>query len=95
VQDLTRDGSVIVGPYLIDVQGSLGSRLFLWTQSTGMVTAEELLQAAGVGDDGWFNMGSLAISPNGKYLLVSGRRFGSSDDPEGAPKAAVITLTPK
>ncbi|NBB91658.1 MAG: hypothetical protein GVY32_00635 [Gammaproteobacteria bacterium] len=95
VQDLTRDGSMIVGRYLIDVQGSLGSRVFLWTQSTGMVTAQELFQAAGVGDDGWFSMGSLAISPNGRYLLVSGRRLGSSDDPEGDPRAAVITLTPR
>jgi len=95
VQDLTRDGSMIVGRYLIDVQGFLGSRVFLWTQATGMVTAQELFQAAGVGDDGWFNMGSLAISPNGQYLLVSGRRLGSSQNPEGDPKAAVLTLTPK
>ncbi len=92
VQGITRNGSMIVGRYLHDVKGFRSSRAFLWTQATGMVTANELLQAAGVDEDGWFTMSQTAISPNGKYLLISGTRFGSNPGLEGSPRAAVLTL---
>lgn len=93
VQDITEDGSMVVGRFLKDVEGSLGSRVFIWTQSTGMITASELFQAAGFDDNSWFGMDKLAISPNGEFLLVSGTRLGSSMDPEGRPKAAVLRLS--
>ncbi|NBD96469.1 MAG: hypothetical protein GVY11_08350 [Gammaproteobacteria bacterium] len=92
VQDITEDGSMVIGRFLKDIGGSLGSRVFIWTQSMGMITAEELFQTAGLDDGSWFSMNNLALSPNGRFLLVSGTRLGSVQNPEGAAKAIIFSL---
>lgn len=92
VQDISEDGTMIVGRYLLDVDGSLGSQLFVWTQATGMVAGAEILQAAGADESGWFRMDTISISPSGKYLLISGSHLGPSGAREGGPRAAILTL---
>lgn len=95
VQDATRDGSMIVGRYLLDLGGILGSRAFIWTQHTGMVTIEEVFEENGIGDDDWFRMGQVRISPNGRYLLVSGFSLGNIARPQGPTRAALLRLEEK
>lgn len=95
VQDSTADGSMIVGRYLIDLGGILGSRAFIWTQHTGMLKIGDVFEEYGVGDEDWFRMDRVRVTPDGQYLLISGFYLGSIGSPQGPTRAVVLRLSEK
>ncbi|MNC95021.1 hypothetical protein D3C83_120270 [compost metagenome] len=83
---MTDDGRLIVGNYAIELNPqSLGSRGFIWTQNTGLVSIRDLLQDTNLGDDDWRSMAAVSISSTGDKILLAG-----TDDSEDLHRRAVI-----
>jgi probable HAF family extracellular repeat protein len=89
-KDMSADGSVIVG-YGSSVNGD---KAFIWQESTGMLSLESVLTAAGVDLTGWSLGVAGAISADG--LTVVGRGLNPSGQEElwRATLGATATPTP-
>jgi uncharacterized membrane protein len=72
-QDISSDGTLIVG----SVTGAIGQQLvnsgFVWTTSTGIEFATELLAAVGLGNLSWSSLEVRSVSPDGRLLMLAGR----------------------
>lgn len=93
--DTTADGSLIVGRYVIDHGNeTLGSRPFLWTPATGIVSLRNVLAEAGLGDDNWDEMHAVSVSSSGDKVLIAGDYL---NPPGGSyrTRAFVLHLTPR
>jgi len=100
VGDVIPDGSLAVGGYIayqnVDhpVFGT-GSRAFIWTQATGIVSVRSLVDL-GIGDDDWNEVNNARVSSDGRYILLGGTHaldpFGSQ--PEHS-RAVVLRLMAK
>lgn len=93
--DVTNDGSLFVGRYLgVDDQDIIYSKGLIWTQATGLVSVTALLDELGYYDDNWEEMSAVAVSPDGRYVLLG----GAYDDPPHPTlgrysRGAILTLT--
>jgi len=71
--DINGDGTIVVGSHLVLNTGNeLGTRGFIWTQNTGMISILELFQELGLGDNNWHSMAARAISSDGSKILIGG-----------------------
>lgn len=95
--DVTNDGSLFVGRYLaVDDQNILYSQALIWTQATGLVSVAELLDELGYYDGNWEEMSAVAVSPDGRHVLLG----GAYDDPPHPTlgkysRGVVLTLNPR
>ncbi len=91
--DISADGTIVVGSYLVLNSGNeLGTRGFIWTQNTGMISILDLFQELGLGDDNWHSMAAKAISSDGTKILIG----GTYRPPHFAPteyRVMVLTLS--
>jgi len=101
VTDATPDGSLAVGVYtayqFVGYPNSgTGSRAFIWTEATGIVSVRSLVEALGIGDDDWNDLYNVRVSPDGRSILLSGNH---AVDPGafqiGHSRAVVLQLVPK
>lgn len=101
VTDATPDGSIAVGSYyayqFVGYPNSgTGSRAFIWTEATGIVSVRALVDELGIGDDDWNETYSVRISSDGRRILWGGIH---AMDPIGYnvehSRAVVLQLVPK
>ena len=101
VSDAIPDGSLAVGWYdvfrdIAHPEAGTGSRAFIWTQATGIVSVRSLVDAIGIGDDDWSEVTNARISSDGRYILLGGIH---AVDPFGVAlehsRAVVLQLVPK
>lgn len=93
--DITADGSLIVGRYVIDHGNqTLGSRPFVWTPATGIVSLRNVLADAGLGDENWDEMRAVSVSSTGDKILIEGDYLNPSSG-NYQPRAVVLHLTPR
>jgi len=101
VTDATPDGSLAVGryeayQYLGYPDSGSGSRAFIWTEATGIVSLRSLVDDLGIGDDDWNEIYNVRISPDGRNILLGGIH---ALDPGGFQldhsRAVVLQLVPK
>lgn len=75
--DITDDGSLFVGRYLaVGDDNSLHSEGLIWTQATGLVSVSDLLSELDLSDNNWDSMEAIAVTPDGRHVLLSGA-YGS------------------
>lgn len=70
VSAVSVDGSLAVGVYDQEEYERLGS--FIWTQRTGMVSVDALIDKLGIGDHDWRTMQAVSVSSTGDKILMSG-----------------------
>ena len=86
-EDVSADGSVVVGSTTIRVGSSLPSTAFVWTEASGTLSIEGVLvDCFGVPLDGIELRNAVAISSNGKVIAIEGV------DASGRPAAFIVTL---
>ncbi len=74
-----------------------GSRAFIWTEATGIVSMRSLVDTLGIGDDDWNEVNNARVSSDGYYILLGGTHaLGSPfrSQPEHS-RAVVLQLMPK
>ncbi|MFT3792886.1 MAG: hypothetical protein QM741_17865 [Rudaea sp.] len=96
--DVTPDGSMAVGVYVIDAPRGYPAagmqRAFIWTEATGIVSVRSLIDDLGIGDDDWDLIRIAAISTDGRQILLAGlHRLDLF--PIANPRSVVLHLTPK
>ena len=68
----TDDGSLIVGSYVFSEPGfGQRRRVFIWTQNTGIVSVNSLIDELGIGDLQWKNMQAIDVSSSGDKILLT------------------------
>ncbi|WP_147316859.1 MULTISPECIES: hypothetical protein [unclassified Wenzhouxiangella] len=98
VWDSSADGSVFVGRYLkwLPNLTTPVSRPVLWTQATGLVALEEVLDGVEGWDDNWEDLTARAVSPDGRKMLLEGEyRYEPEQTLGRYARAQVLTLTPR
>ena len=72
--DVSADGSTIVGTYYVAAEnGALSYRGFLWTETSGLVSIQELMAKHGVDyASNWHRIVPTAISATGDAILIAG-----------------------
>ena len=101
VTDAIPDGSLAVGryeayQYVGHPDSGAGSRAFVWTEATGIVSVRSLVGTLDIGDDDWNEISNVRISSDGRSILLGGSH---ATDPGGFQvehsRAVVIQLVPK
>ncbi|MEO8803542.1 MAG: hypothetical protein ABI304_05680 [Rudaea sp.] len=97
--DATPDGSLVVGTYTaykyIDYPDSgTSSRMFIWTQATGIVSVRSLVDELGIGDDDWDEIDAVRVSPDGSKILIGGVHIRQQFHVDHF-RAIVLNLMPK
>jgi hypothetical protein len=101
VTDATPNGSLVVGSYdalqdIGDPGSDVGSRAFIWTEATGIVSVRSLVNDLGIGDDDWGEVDAAHVSPDGDKIVLSG--FHARDSAVYDPyhfRVVVLQLAPK
>ena len=89
VSDGTHDGNLIVGTY---ANGELASSdAYIWTQHTGIVSVNRLLQDAGIASD-WTDRGGVQVTSTGDRILLNGMVGSPGPGQPIVHKAAVLRL---
>jgi hypothetical protein len=96
VLDTTGDGSLFVGHYLADVDGSRAERPVVWTQATGVESLFEVLKNVEGWDENWKDVQAVAVSRDGRFVLLSGDYLVPPYQVLGRyGRAVLIELSPK
>jgi len=95
--DITRDGGLFVGRYLtVDANNVLQSAGLLWTQATGLISVADLLDELGHYDNNWEFMVAVAVSPDGRHILLNGAYENPPHRTVGRfSRGVILTLTEK
>jgi uncharacterized membrane protein len=99
VTDATSDGSLVIGSYGVappttTYPAATVSRVFIWTQATGIVSVRSLASELGIGNDDWDIFNFVRLSPDGTKILLSGLKRLDLH-PNGESRTVVLRLTPK
>lgn len=70
--DTTADGSLFVGRYLVEIAGARTERPVIWTQATGVEALYEVLENVEGWDENWGDIQAVAVSQDGRWVLLSG-----------------------
>lgn len=89
VSDGTHDGNLIVGTY---ANGELASSdAYIWTQHTGIVSVNKLLQDAGITSN-WTDRGGVQVTSTGDQIVLNGMVGSPGPGQPIVHKAAVLRL---
>lgn len=95
--DITSDGRLFVGRYVtVDANNTLQSAGLLWTQLTGLMSVADLLDELGLYDNNWEFMSAVAVSPDGRHILLNGAYKNPPHQTLGRfSRGVILTLTEK
>jgi hypothetical protein len=97
--DVSSDGSVIVGSYVVENPwgGSSGTRAFIWTEITGLVAVPDLLAANDLGDENWSRMAAVSVAKGDDevWVLLSGNYRNPPEPHFNDRRGAVLHLSPR
>ena len=89
---VSADGTVVTGNYPMFNPGNRpGTRGFIWTQNTGMISTRELFEEIDLGDDNWDFMSIRAVSSDGRKILIGGYHRPTQFSPTNY-RVMVLTL---
>jgi hypothetical protein len=99
VSDVTSDGSLVVGTYaayrdITHPDKGLMTRIYIWTEKTGIVSLRSLTAELGIGDDDWGDINDVRLSPDGLDVLIGGTHVVQSGEIDHM-RAVVLHLSPK
>ncbi|QOC23214.1 hypothetical protein IC757_03415 [Wenzhouxiangella sp. AB-CW3] len=97
--DVSSDGSVIVGSYVVENPWDepSGTRAFIWTEATGLVVVPDLLAANDLGDTNWSRMAAVSVAKGSDdiWVLLSGSFRNPPESGLYDRRAAILHLSPR
>lgn len=99
--EVTASGDLVVGVY--DLKFGVYEYdfavprvgFYIWTQRTGIVSVDALVEQLGIGDHAWGMTNPPRVSLNGKYILLSGWFPYTTAGAPDRNRAVVLELAPK